>query len=428
MKVVIARDASEKTKKLMAAQFPGEWDIVTVRAADLINVIRDADAVIPEGAVIDRRLLEQAKKLKLIQTGAGYDNVDIIACTERGIYVTNAAGINSRAVAEHVFAFILCWHRNIITLDGALKSGKFSMDYEGSELSQKVIGVVGLGNIGREVARLAGAFNMNVLGYHHRQTRLVSDIDVVELHTLLKQSDIITLHVALNRQTHHMIGKQELELMKPDAFFINTSRGAVVDEFALSEALGQNRIGGAGLDVFATEPLPAESPLRKLDNVILSPHNAGEPDGLFFHKKRFQFFADNISRVLKGMSPRNPLNDPAGQSIEPDSQISPVILPEGYNGKILLVSVSGDGINKTVLLRSGDLWHREILRNTETEIKSLGFENALVHELGGALVRFEPDGAITIYGASQEFGACDKGFAAEMVRKEFRERTVIVRD
>jgi len=412
----------------MAAQFPGEWDIVTVRAADLINAIRDADAVIPEGAVIDRRLLEQAKKLKLIQTGAGYDNVDIKACTERGIYVTNAAGINSRAVAEHVFAFILCWHKNIITLDGALKSGKFSMDYQGSELSQKVIGIVGLGNIGREVARLADAFNMNVLGYHHRQTRLVSDIEVVELHTLLEQSDIITLHVALNRQTHHMIGKQELELMKPDAFFINTSRGAVVDEFALIEALGQNRIGGAGLDVFETEPLPAECPIRHLDNVILSPHNAGEPDGLFFHKKRFQFFADNISRVLKGMSPRNPLNDPAGQSIEPDSQIRPVILPEGYNGKILLVSVSGDGINKTVLLRSGDLWHREILRNTETEIKSLGFENALVHELGGALVRFEADGAITIYGASQEFGACDKGFAAKMIRKEFRERTVIVRD
>ena len=106
---------------------------------------------------------------------------------------------------------------------------------------------------------------------------------------------------------------------------------------------------------------------------------------------------------------------------------SPEILPEGYNGKILLVSVSGDGIKKTVLLRSGDLWHREILRNTEAEIKSLGFENALVHELGGALVRFEPDGAITIYGASQEFGACDKEFAAEMVRKEYRQRTIEVR-
>ncbi|MBW2338522.1 MAG: hypothetical protein JRF47_17545 [Deltaproteobacteria bacterium] len=393
MKVVIVRETPEKTKNMMAAQFPKEWKIITVGTEELTRAIGDADVIIPEGAVIDHPVLEKMKKLKLIQTGAGYDNVDIKACTERGIWVANAAGINARAVAEHVFAFILAWYKNIVALDGALKSGEFSMDYAGSELTQKAIGVVGLGNIGRDVARLAGAFNMNVLG-------------------------------ALNSQTHHMIGKKEFELMKQDAFFINTCRGAVVDEPALIEALRQSRIGGAGLDVFETEPLPEESPLRKLDNVILSPHNAGEPDGLFFHKKRFQFFADNIFRVLKGKPPRNALNDPGGQSIEPDSQISPVILPEGYNGKILLVSVSGNGIKKTVILRSGDLWHREILRNTEVEIKNLGFENALVHELGGALVRFEPDGTITIYGASQEFGACDKEFAAEMVRKAFPERTV----
>ena len=106
--------------------------------------------------------------------------------------------------------------------------------------------------------------------------------------------------------------------------------------------------------------------------------------------------------------------------------IPEVILPEGYNGKILLVSVSGEGINKTVLLLSGDLWHREILRNTEAELKNLGYENVRVHELGGALVRFEPDGAITVYGASQEFGTCDKDYAAEMIRKEFKGSTINV--
>jgi hypothetical protein len=121
---------------------------------------------------------------------------------------------------------------------------------------------------------------------------------------------------------------------------------------------------------------------------------------------------------------QNVLNDPLGRGHEPDSIIPPVILPEGYYGKILLVSVSGVGDEKAVILRSGDLWHREILRNTEIEIKNLGFEHALVHELGGALVRFEPDGTITIYGASQEFGACDKVYAAELVRTAFPERTV----
>ena len=121
-------------------------------------------------------------------------------------------------------------------------------------------------------------------------------------------------------------------------------------------------------------------------------------------------------------------NHPVEQRIEPSSRISPVILPEGYNGKILLVSVSGHGLEKAVLLRSGDLWHREILRNTEVEIKNLGFENARVHELGGAHVRFEPDGTITIFGASQQFGACDKAYAAKMLQDRFPGRRVQVKN
>ena len=427
VKVVIIRNASIKTKKMMAAQFPENWEIITLPVDELENSIGDADAIIPEGAIIDRRTLALAPRLKLIQTGAGYDNIDIEACTENGIYVANAAGMNALAVAEHVFAFILAWHKNIIALDRALKSGQFNVDYVGSELSQKVIGVVGLGNIGRVVCRLATAFGMKIFGYHHRHTEPIADTAVVELHTLLKQSDIITLHVALNGQTHHLIGQKEFKFMKKHAFLINTSRGGVVDEAALIESLRKKQIGGAGLDVYETEPLPAESPLRKLKNVILSPHNAGEPDGLFFHKKRFRFFAENISRVLNGKPPCNALNDPIRPCGKPNCRISPVILPEGYNGKILLLSVSGDGFKKTVLLRSGDLWHREILRNTEAEIKNLGFENARVHELGGAHVRFQPDGTITIYGASQEFGACDKEYAAELVRSEFPGRRVEVR-
>jgi len=136
---------------------------------------------------------------------------------------------------------------------------------------------------------------------------------------------------------------------------------------------------------------------------------------------------DASKKTKKGKPPRNALNDPAGHSTETDSPIDPIILPEGYNGKILLVSVSADGLKKTVLLRSGDLWHREILRNTETEIKRLGFENVRVYELGGAHVRFEPAGTITVYGTSREFGACDKEFAAEIIRKKFRSRTVSIR-
>jgi D-3-phosphoglycerate dehydrogenase len=412
---------------MIAAEFPAAWQIVTVPPQSLMDEIGDADALIPEGSPVDVELLENANNLKIVQTGAGYDNVDIEECSRRGIRVANAAGVNARAVAEHVLALIFCWYKNIPKLDAALKSGKFAVDYIGSELSGKVIGVVGLGRIGREVVRAAQAINLEVIGYHYRQTPEVADIDRVDLHPLLKQADIVTVHVALNGQTRHMIGKTEFELMQENAFFVNTSRGAVVDEQALIEALQIGRIGGAGLDVFEIEPLPVDSPLRQLENVILTPHMAGEPDALFFHKKRFQFFAKNIARVFAGKAPLNELRPINGGGQETAKTIPAVILPEGYKGKILLVSITGDGVEEMVILRSGDLWHREILRNTEQEIGNLGFDNALVHELGGAHLRFEPNGTIIIHGNSQQYGACDKEYAARLVRDAFPGRRVDVR-
>ena len=428
MKILIIRNAPPETQRFIVDQFPSDWKVEFVAEKDLPEKIKDIDVLIPENTNVPAALLKHAKNLKLIQSGAGYNNIPIEACTQYGIYVANAAGINAQAVAEHVFAFILCWYKNILPLNAAMKGGDNTPNYQGAELADKVIGIVGWGHIGKEVARLANAFNMRVLGYHYRPVKAEGEIEFVNWQTLLSSSDILSVHVALNDQTRHMIGPDEFEIMKPDAFLINTSRGAVIDESTLIEALENRKNGGAGLDVFEEEPLPAGSPLRKLNNVILTPHMAGEPDGLFFHKKRLQFFADNILHILNGKPPRNALNDPVGQRIEPHSRMTPVILPEGYNGKILLVSVSGEGIKKTVLLRSGDIWHREILRNTETEIKNLGFDNVRVHELGGALLRFEADGAITIYGASQEFGACDKDYAAQLVRKAFPGRIVTVKN
>jgi D-3-phosphoglycerate dehydrogenase len=424
LKVVIAREAPPEIHRMMSAEFPADWQIVTVPAQSLIDEIGDADALIPEGSPVDVELLEHAHNLKIIQTGAGYDNVDIEECRRRGIRVANAAGINARAVAEHVFGLIFCWYKNIIKLNAAMKSGKFAVDYTGSELSGKVIGVVGLGRIGREVAKMAQAIDLEVIGYHYRQAAEAAGINRMELQPLLKQSDIVTVHVALNGQTRHMIGQNEFESMRKNAFFINTSRGAVVDEQALIEALQVGRIAGAGLDVFETEPLPAGSPLGRLDNVILTPHNAGEPDALFFHKKRFQFFAKNIARVFAGQAPLNEIQPNNSGEKEIGKEIPKIILPEGYTGKILLVSVSGDGLGKMVILRSGDLWHREILRNTESEIRNLGFRNARVYELGGAHLRYESDGTIIIHGTSEQYGACDKEYAAKLVRNEFPGRRV----
>ncbi len=308
MKVVIIREASEQTRHLVADQFSGEWNVVFVSAKELLNEIEDADALIPENEPIPVSILEKAKSLKFIQTGAGYNNVPIEECTRKGIYVANAPGINAQAVAEHVFAFILCWYKNIIPLNAVMKARDDTLNYTGSELSDKMIGIVGLGHIGKEVARLAMAFNMKVLGYHYRNVETVDKVEWVDLPNLLSLSDIVTLHVPLKSRTRQLIGEKELKLMKKDAFLINTSRGAVIDESALIESLQQERIGGAALDVFEEEPLPANSPLRTLNNVILTPHSAGSPDGLYFHSKRFKFFAENIRKVSEGKPPKSALN------------------------------------------------------------------------------------------------------------------------
>jgi D-3-phosphoglycerate dehydrogenase len=308
MKVVIIGEFSDASKRLIKEIFPADWSIAIGKLKELNDELVNAEVIIPEHIMIDGSFLDRTKQLKLVQTGAGFDNVDIDACTDRGIYVANAAGVNAIAVAEHVLAFILCWYKNMNYLDRIMRQGAYGVDYVGAELADKSIGIIGLGNIGRQVARLAKAFNMRVLGYDIRSIDTGNEIESTDLTNLLKTSDIVTLHAFLNDQTRHMISRPELGLMKSDAILINTSRGPIVDEFALIEALQIKKIGGAGLDVFETEPLPADSPLRKLDNVILTPHTAGMPDGLKFHKKRYEFFLQNIQRVTEGRAPINALN------------------------------------------------------------------------------------------------------------------------
>ena len=308
MKIVIARTVSDVTRQRIIEIFPREWEIVMVDAEELPYTLTDATAVIPEHAMIDGPLLDQAKHLKLVQTGAGFDNVDIDACTKRGVWAANASGVNAEAVAEHVLAFILCRCKNLLYLNEMMKKGEYGVAYSGSELSEKVIGIIGLGHIGKTVAHMAHAFNMKVLGYHYRSVDAAEYIEITDFENLLKRSDFVSVNTTLNDDTRHLIGRKALSLMKKDAFLINTSRGPVIDETALIAALSTNQIGGAGLDVYETEPLPQDSPLRKLDNVILTPHTAGGPDGQNFHKKRYEFFRENIRRVSEGKAPKKALN------------------------------------------------------------------------------------------------------------------------
>ncbi len=233
---------------------------------------------------VTAEVIAKGKNLKVIgRAGSGLDNIDADTAKKAGIAVVNAPGANSESVAEHTIVLILALFRNLLPVATALKAGRWEKKgYEASELSGKTIGIVGFGNVGVKVAALAHTFGMHVLV----ATRTESDEKksllaalkgrFVPLAELLKQSDVVTIHVPKSAETQGLIGAGELALMKKTSYLVNCSRGGVVDEEALIKALTNHQIAGAALDVFTTEPLPPDSPLFTLNNVILTPHIAAQ--------------------------------------------------------------------------------------------------------------------------------------------------------
>ena len=280
--------------------------------------LRDAEALIPEHLPVNAVLLDRAPKLRMIQTGAGSDNVDLAECTRRGILVCSAAGVNAAAVAEHTMALILGWFKNIVYLDTFLKARRDSRElcYSGGELLGKTAGIIGLGAIGQRVAALCQAFGMNVLGYS-RHPKCIQGVENVRLEELLERSDVVSLHVPATPETRHLMDRQAFRRMKPSAVLVNTARGSVVHEADLIEALRRHQIAGACLDVYEEEPLPQASQLRSLPNVLLTPHTAGYPDGVRLHAGRYSFFAGNLQRAWRGELPENLLNQDAWKSWSP---------------------------------------------------------------------------------------------------------------
>jgi D-3-phosphoglycerate dehydrogenase len=312
MKILIVGYFTETSKLNISRHFPEDWDIVIVQPGkEMLHHIEDCQVIIPEHIKVDRSLLSMAKKLKLVQTGAGFDNVDIDACTQYGIWAANAAGVNAQAVAEHVMALILSYYKNIPFLNAFMKNriDENELQYTGSELKGKTIGIIGFGAIGKKVAEFCKVFGMNVLIYARNPVVQSDDfVKMTDFDTLVSTSDIVSVHVSLNQQTKQLINKEVFKKMKNTALFINTARGGIVNERDLIDALKNGYISGACLDVFESEPLQTDSELRDLSNVILTPHTAGMPDGLKFHKKRYDFFVNNIKRVEKGEVPENKLN------------------------------------------------------------------------------------------------------------------------
>jgi len=248
------------------------------------SLLQEASGLILRtGITITRDLMEKAPNLLIIsRTGAGLDNVDVEAATERGILVTSNLGVNTVSVAEHVLSMILALSKKLIVMDQAVRSGNFGIRYQNlpRDINGKTIGLLGFGRIGCTIGRICHQiFGMRVIAHDPYLTDQKKDecqswVSMVQLRELLAKSDIISIHVPLSDQTFDLLGEAEFSLMKPDAILINASRGGIVNETALVKALKNNKIAGAGLDVFSKEPVPVDNPLLRLENVILTPHSA----------------------------------------------------------------------------------------------------------------------------------------------------------
>jgi D-3-phosphoglycerate dehydrogenase len=254
---------------------------------DLIKEVAGAAVVISEYVRITPRVLDASKDLRGVMVwGVGYDHVDVNAASERGILVANTSGSNAESVAEQAFSFILALSRKLLKADVFVKDGDWTSLEEsslptglvGNDLFGKTLGIIGLGNIGRRIARIGNGFNMRLLAYDPYVTSEAAKkvgVKLLSLQKVLEEADFVTIHTVLSEETRGLISAKELALMKPAAYLINTSRGPVVDQKALIDALVSGRISGTALDVFEEEPIGMDNPLLKLGNVITTPHYAG---------------------------------------------------------------------------------------------------------------------------------------------------------
>ena len=258
---------------------------------------------------IDRRVLENMRNCLLIQQPAvGFDAIDHRAAAEYGIPVANAAGFNREAVADWTLMAILNLIRHGSEGDRLMRDGYWGREeMMGRELGSLTVGLVGLGNVGGTVARRLTGFGSRILFTDPDPSRAFDGAERVELEALLGEADVVCLHCPLDVDTRGLIGRDALAAMKPGAILINAARGPVVVEEEMVEALSSGRLAGAGLDVFATEPLSADSPLRRLDNVFLTPHvgaATAEAD-----RRLWEVVGDNLRRVLDGEAPVNIVNE-----------------------------------------------------------------------------------------------------------------------
>ena len=284
LKVVLAGNYPKRTYEKLREQLPeSEFDLVSVSDPDEYEAMIDAEILILRIFKAPKEVIDRNPKLRMIMRwGAGFDSVDIEAAGARGVLVTNTPGANAGAVSELAVLLMLAVGRRLPSHMESLSQGVWSKNtFINSSfcLNRKMVGIVGGGNIGRQVAAKVKAFGADVQYYD--AFRLPGELEeqcglhYVSLETLIETSDIITLHVPLTEDTQHMIGAGEIEKMKDGAILINTARGGLIDDHALAEAVARGKLAGAGLDGVEREPLPADDELLKDPNIIVTPHIGG---------------------------------------------------------------------------------------------------------------------------------------------------------
>jgi D-3-phosphoglycerate dehydrogenase len=279
--VVVVADKVDEGGLALLGQSP---DVSVVKAikdpAKLKASLPQAHALLVRSETkVTAEMMAQAPELKVIgRAGIGVDNINVEEATKRGVAVFNAPGGNTVSAAEHTLGLLLALARKIPWADASMRRGEWDRGrFQGTELSGKTLGIVGLGRIGSHIATIARALGMEIIAHDPflpagRAQQL--GIELLPLDDLLTHADVVTLHIPLTRETKALLDRRRLTLMKPTALLLNTARGGLVDETALLEALEQGKLAGAAVDVYGTEPLPADSPLRKAERLIVTPHLA----------------------------------------------------------------------------------------------------------------------------------------------------------
>lgn len=316
-KIFISGKIPQVAYKLLSEEFDVTMNdsLELLTKEQIINNLHEKDALLCLlSDKIDRDIIDSSPNLKIIANyGAGFNNIDVKAATERKIPVTNTPIVSTTSTAELTIGLIISIARRLVEGDKITRSGNFNgwspLFHLGTELSGKTLGIIGMGNIGKAVAKRAKAFNMNIIYYSShpldKKTEKELNCKYMEFEKVITNSDFLTLHCSYRPSSFHMIGEKELNNMKTTAFLINAARGPLVDEVALLKALKNKKIAGAALDVYENEP-EITSGLEKLDNVILTPHIGNAT--VEARNAMAKIAANNIIQALKGERPQNCIN------------------------------------------------------------------------------------------------------------------------